>query len=88
MPASSPTELRVYSHPACRSCRQVLTAAKELAGERDDVTVALSSLASDAGLQRAQDRGILVVPAVEVGDAVVESALTKADLAALVDAEG
>ena len=82
------TVLRVYTHPACRSCRPVLSAANELAAERDDLTVELSSLASDAGLERAQSRGILVVPAVEIGDTVVESALTKEELADLVDAEG
>lgn len=86
--STSKTVLRVYTHPACRSCRQVLSAANELAAERDDLSVELSSLASDTGLERAQDRGILVVPAVEVGDTVVESALTKEELAALVDAEG
>lgn len=87
MTAPDRSVLRVYTHPACRSCREVLVAAKELAEERDDLAVELSSLASAAGLERAQARGILVVPAVEFGDAVVESALSKEELAALVDAE-
>lgn len=86
MPPSTPSTLRVYTHPACRSCRAVLTAARALEAERDDVTVELSSLASEAGLERAQARGILVVPAVEFGETVVESALTKAELEALVEA--
>lgn len=81
------TELRVYTHPACRSCRDVLTAANELADEREDVTVEMTSLASVAGMERAQTNGILVVPAVEVGETVVQSALTKEELAALVDGE-
>ncbi|HKJ59579.1 MAG TPA: hypothetical protein VKA37_10125 [Halobacteriales archaeon] len=88
MTAHDQSVLRVYTHPACRSCREVLVAANELAAERDDLTVELSSLASEAGLERAQARGILVVPAVEFGDTVVESALTKEELAALVDGEG
>jgi len=86
--ATEQSVLRVYTHPACRSCREVLVAANELAAERDDLTVELSSLASEAGLERAQARGILVVPAIEFGDTVVESALTKEELAALVDGEG
>lgn len=80
-------ELRVYTHPACRSCREVLNAANELAEEREDVTVELTSLASDAGMERAQSRDILVVPSVEVGGTVIQSAMSKAEMAALIDEE-
>lgn len=78
-------ELRVYTHPACRSCQDVIEAAKALASEREDIRFELTSLASEAGRERAADRDILVVPAVEVGDTVVEGALDEADLAALVE---
>lgn len=78
-------ELRVYTHPACRSCRDVIEAAKALASEREDLRFELTSLASEAGRERATDRDILVVPAVEFGDTVVEEVLDKTELAALVD---
>lgn len=81
----STTELRVYTHPACRSCQDVLMAARELEAARDDVEVTLTSLASEAGRDRAQSRDILVVPAVECGETVVEEVLSREDLAALVD---
>lgn len=47
----------------------------------------MTSLVSAAGMERAQTNGILVVPAIEVGETVVQSALTKEELAALVDGE-
>lgn len=86
MPATdSTTELRVYTHPACRSCQDVLAAARELEAEREDVDVAMTSLASEAGRERAKSRDILVVPAVECGDTVIEDVLSRDELEALVD---
>lgn len=81
----SATELRVYTHPACRSCQDVLAAARELERDREDVTVAMTSLASETGRERAQARDILVVPAVECGETVIEDVLSREDLEALVD---
>jgi alkyl hydroperoxide reductase subunit AhpF len=83
--ADSATELRVYTHPACRSCQDVLTAARDLEAARDDVEVTLTSLASAAGRERAQSRDILVVPAVECRGQVVEQVLSREELAALVE---
>lgn len=79
------TTVRVYTHPSCLSCKDVLDRARELEEEREGIDVSLVSLATENGRDRAQERGILVVPAVEVADEVVQEALSKEELEELVD---
>lgn len=74
------TTVRVYTHPSCLSCKDVLNRAQELEEKRDDIDVALISLATENGRERAQDRGIFVVPAVEVAGEVVQETLSKDEL--------
>lgn len=74
------TSVWVYTHPSCLSCKDVLERAKELAEERGDLDVSLISLATENGRERAQERDILVVPAVEVAGEVVQEELSKDEL--------
>lgn len=80
------TAIVVFSHPTCTSCRDALSAAKELAEERPDVEVELVSLASESGRERAEEEGVLLVPTVIVGDTKVQEAPSKGELEEMVEA--
>lgn len=80
--------VRVFTHPACISCSDALEVARDVAEERDDVEVSLTSLASERGRERAQAAGVLVVPAVEVGEEVLEGVPEPAELEGMIARAG
>ena len=85
--ATHTLELSLTNNKLLPSAIEPRAALAQYDASRDHVTVEMTSLASAAGMERAQTNGILVVPAVEVGETVVQSALTKKELAALIDGE-
>lgn len=79
--------IEVYTHPACVSCKDAMDVAKDFAADREDVSVSMVSLASDSGKKKATELGILVVPAVLVGEEVIEKIPTEEELDSMVAAE-
>lgn len=77
--------VRVFTHPACISCADALEVAKRVAADREDVEVSLTSLSSERGRERAREAGVLVVPAVEVGEEVLEAVPGEAELVEMIE---
>ncbi len=61
-------EIRVFTHPVCKTCPMAIRMAQEVASRYDGVDVRVVSLGSPTGREEAKREGILSVPTIIVGD--------------------